>query len=189
VTSDGPIVAYRDRSRDEIRDVYVTRRVSGKWTVGAPVHSDNWKIDACPVNGPSIAAAGRRVAVAWFTAANDSARVKLAFSDDAGATFGAPVRVDGGNPAGRVDVIMMEDGSALVTWIERTGGDTAAVRSRRVHNDGKVGPATTIASSSAKRASGFPQLAVSGSDVFFAWTVPGPTSAVRVARARLADFR
>jgi hypothetical protein len=122
------------------------------------VHPDNWKIDACPVNGPSIAAAGRSVAVAWFTAANDSARVKLAFSSDAGATFGTPIRVDGGNPAGRVDVTMIEGGSALVTWIERTGGDTAAVRSRRVHNDGKVGPATTIASSSAKRASGFPQL-------------------------------
>jgi hypothetical protein len=115
--------------------------------------------------------------------------VKLAFSDDAGATFGTPIRVDGGNPAGRVDVTMIEGGSALVTWIERTGGDTAAVRLRRVHNGGKVGPATTIASSSAKRASGFPQMAVSGSDVFFAWTVPGPTSAVRVARARLADFR
>src|SRR5687767_138101 len=189
LTSDGPIVAYRDRSRDEIRDVYVARRVSGKWTVGAPVHSDNWKIDACPVNGPAIAAAGRRVAVAWFTAAQESARVKLAFSDDAGATFGAPIRVDGGNPAGRVDVTVIDDGSALVTWVERTGGDTAAVRSRRVHNDGKVGAATTIASSSAKRASGFPQMAVSGSDVFFAWTVPGPTTAVRVARAQLSDFR
>lgn len=189
LTANGPIVAYRDRSPDEIRDVYVTRKVGGNWTAGAPVHPDNWKIDACPVNGPAIAAAGRRVAVAWFTAANDSARVKLAFSEDAGATFGAPIRVDGGNPAGRVDVTMIEDGSALVTWIERTGGDTAAVRSRRVHRDGKPGAATTIASSSAARASGFPQMAVTGSDVFFAWTVPGPTSAVRVARARLSDFR
>jgi hypothetical protein len=189
LTSDGPIVAYRDRSRDEIRDIYVTRRISGNWTAGAPVHSDDWKIDACPVNGPAIAAVGRRVAVAWFTAANDSPRVKLAFSDDAGATFGAPVRVDDGNPAGRVDVTGTEDGGALVTWIERTGGDTAAVRSRRVHKDGKIGAATTIASSSAKRASGFPQMAISGPDVFFAWTVPGPTSGVRVARARLADFR
>ena len=189
VTADGPIVAYRNRSPDEIRDIYVTRKVAGTWTAGAPVHADNWKIDACPVNGPAIAAAGRRVAVAWFTAANDSARAKLAFSDDAGATFGTPVRVDDGNPAGRVDVTMIEDGSALVTWIERIGGDTAAVRSRRVHRDGKIGPAATIGSSSAARASGFPQMAVTGSEVFFAWTVPGPTSAVRVARASLSDFR
>src|SRR5688572_19806867 len=189
LTADGPIVAYRDRSPDEIRDIYVTRKVAGTWTAGAPVHADNWKIDACPVNGPAIAAAGRRVAVAWFTAANDSARAKLAFSDDAGATFGTPVRVDDGNPAGRVEFLMLEDGSALVTWIERIGGDTAAVRSRRVHRDGKIGPAATIGSSSAARASGFPQMAVTGSEVFFAWTVPGPTSAVRVARANLSGFR
>ena len=189
VTADGPIVAYRDRSPGEIRDIYVTRKVGGRWTAGAPVHADNWKIDACPVNGPSIAAAARRVAVAWFTAPNDSARVNLAFSNDAGATFGAPIRVDDGTPAGRVDVTMIEDGSALVTWIERTGGDTAAVRSRRVHRDGKIGAATTIASSSAKRASGFPQTAVTGSDVFFAWTVPGATSVIRLARAQVSDFR
>ncbi len=189
ITTNGPIIAYRDRSRDEIRDIYVTRRVAGKWTAGTPVHSDNWKIAACPVNGPAVAAAGRRVALAWFTAANDSPRVKLAFSDDAGAQFGAPVRVDGGNPAGRVDVALLEDGSALVTWIERTGGDTAAVRARRVGRDAKLGNATTIAASSAERASGFPRMAITGSDVVFAWTVPGQPSAVRVARARLAEFR
>jgi len=189
VTADGPIVAYRDRSPDEIRDIYVTRRVGGKWTTGTPVHSDNWKIDACPVNGPAIAAVGRRVALAWFTAANDSARVKLAFSDDAGAHFGAPIRIDGGNPAGRVDVAMLEDGSALVTWVERIGGDIAQVRARRVSRDATLGAATTIASSSAARASGFPQMAITGSDVVFAWTVPGTPSTVRVARARLSGFQ
>ena len=189
MTADGPIIAYRDRSSDEIRDIYVTRRVGGKWTTGVPAHSDNWKIAACPVNGPAIAASGRRVALAWFTAANDSARVKLAFSDDAGGKFGPPIRVDGGTPAGRVDVALLQDGSALVTWIERIGGDTAAVRARRIGRDGKVGIATTIARSSAARASGFPRMAVTDSDAVFAWTLPGRPSAVRVARARVAEFR
>jgi len=189
MTANGPIVTYRDRSPDEIRDVYVTRRLGGKWTAGIPVHSDRWKIAACPVNGPAVAAAGQRVAVAWFTAANDSARVKLAFSDNAGAKFGAPIRVDGGNPAGRVHVALLRDGDALVTWIERTGGDTAAVRSRRVGRDGRLGSATTIAASSAARASGFPRMALTGSDVVFAWTAPGRPSGVRVARLRVADFR
>ncbi|HWL39539.1 MAG TPA: hypothetical protein VNO75_04810 [Gemmatimonadaceae bacterium] len=188
VTADGPIVAYRDRSPDEIRDIHVTRRVAGKWSAGVPVHADNWKIAACPVNGPAIAAVGRRVALAWFTAANDSARVKVAFSDNAGSSFSAPVRVDGGNPAGRVDVAMLEDGGALVTWIERSGGDTAAVQTRRVRTDGTMGPSMTIASASAARASGFPRLAITGSDVVFAWTVPGRPSSVRVALARLSEF-
>lgn len=79
MTSNGPIVTYRDRSPDEIRDIYVVRRVNGSWTAPAPVHADGWKIAACPVNGPAIAAKAERVALAWFTAANDSARVKVAF--------------------------------------------------------------------------------------------------------------
>ena len=185
VTAEGPIVTYRDRSPDEIRDIYVTRRIGGKWTTGAPVHADNWKVDFCPVNGPAIAADERRVALAWFTAANDSARVKVAFSDDAGARFGAPVRVDEGNPAGRVDVALLPDGNALVTWIERIGGDTAAVRVRRVSRDGTLGETRTVARSSAARASGFPRMVISGPDVVFAWTEPGKPSHVRVARAAL----
>jgi hypothetical protein len=189
MTSSGPIVVYRDRSADEIRDIYVVRRVSGTWTTPAPVHNDGWKIAACPVNGPAVAANGRNVAVAWFTAANDSARVKLAFSSDAGATFGLPIRIDNGNTSGRVDLALLADGSALVSWIERTGGDTAAVRARRVTRNGTPGAVNTIATSSAARASGFPRLAVSKEHVVFAWTVPGKPSQVRVARALISDFR
>lgn len=189
MTSKGPIVAYRDRSPDEIRDIYMTRRVAGRWTEGTPVYSDNWKIAACPVNGPSVAASGKRVALAWFTAASDSPRVKVAFSDDAGEKFGAPVRVDDGNPAGRVDVALLQNGAALITWIERTGGDTAAVRVRRVESNGRMGEAMTIAKSSAARASGFPRMAITGTEVVFAWTVPGRPSAIRVAKASVSDFK
>ncbi len=188
MTSNGPIIAYRDRSPDEIRDIYITRRVGGKWIPGTAVHADGWKINACPVNGPSIAAAGREVAIAWFTAPTDSGRVKVAFSSDAGATFGPPIRVDGGAPAGRVDVVLVRDG-ALVTWVERIGGDTAAVRVRRVGRNGALGAPMTIARSSAARASGFPQMALTKSDVVFAWTAPGRPSAIRVARARVSDIR
>ena len=132
---------------------------------------------------------GRRVALAWFTAANDSPQVKVAFSADAGATFGAPTRIDGGLPTGRVDVAMLPDGGALVTWIERGGGDTAAVKVRRVGRDGRVGTPMTVAQSSAARASGFPRMAVTGDNVVFAWTVPGRPSRIRVARGRAAEIR
>lgn len=189
VTASGPIVAYRDRSSDEIRDIYVVRRAAGRWSAPALVYRDNWKIAACPVNGPAIAANGNRVALAWFTAANDSARVKLAFSEDGGARFSPPVRIDDGNPAGRVDVALLSDGSTLVSWIERTGGDTAAVRVRRVRPNGHAGAATTIATSSAARASGFPRMAVSGETAFFAWTVPGRPSSVQVAQLPVARIR
>ncbi len=194
MTAAGPIIVYRDRSPDEIRDIYVVRRIEGvrgprKWTEPVPVHNDGWKIAACPVNGPAVDAKGNDVVVAWFTAANDSARVKLAFSRNAGVTFEAPIRIDGGRPAGRVDVALMPDGSALVSWIERIGGDTAVVRARRVHRTGTSSAPMTIATSSAARASGFPRMAIAGGHVMFAWTEPGRPSWVRVARLALADIR
>ena len=188
VTANGPIIAYRNRSNEEIRDIYVTRRVNGKWLPGVPVYNDNWHIEACPVNGPAVAATGNRVALAWFTAANDSPRVKVVFSDDAGARFSAPVRVDDGNPGGRVDIGILSDGSALVTWLERTGGEIAVVRGRRVTRDGKAGKPVTIATSSGARASGFPRFAITNSGIVFAWTVPGQPSQVRVASAQPAEF-
>ena len=189
ITANGPVVVYRDRSAAEIRDIYVVRRVGATWSEPMPVHQDGWKIDACPVNGPSVSAQGSRVGVAWFTAANDSARVKFAFSDDGAARFGAPVRVDDGNPAGRVGTVLLNDGSALVTWIERTGGDTASVRARRIAANGTRGPAVTVAASSAARASGFPRVALTSTHAFLAWTPPGKPAAARTARIALTSFR
>ena len=101
VTSAGPIVVYRDRSDSEVRDIYVTRLVDDRWTSGVPVHDDEWVIPACPVNGPAVAARDEAVAVAWFTGAADEPKVQMAFSVDAGAGFGDPVRIDDGNPLGR----------------------------------------------------------------------------------------
>jgi len=189
MTVQGPIVAYRDRSPDEIRDIYFVRRVKGKWTNPAAVHNDGWKINACPVNGPAVAAIGDRVALAWFTAADEKPRVNLAMSSSSGQKFSAPIRIDEGNPTGRVDVAVLRDGGALVTWIERTGGDTAAVRLRRVDRKGKSGAAVTIAASSASRASGFPRMVIVGEHLMIAWTAPGRPSAVRVARLPLASIR
>ena len=117
VTADGPIVAYRDRSEGEIRDIYVSRLTGGKWSEPAPVHRDNWKIAACPVNGPALSANGRNVAIAWFTAQGDEGHVFAAFSADAGRTFGTPIRLDDVGALGRVDFELRADGSAAATWI------------------------------------------------------------------------
>lgn len=184
LTSDGPILVYRDRSPREVRDIAITRHVDGRWTEPRRVHDDGWVIPACPVNGPAVSADGRRVAVAWFTAAQDTPRVRVAFSDDAGAGFAPPVRIDDGDPAGRVDIELLPGAAALVSWIERTA-DGAEVRVRRVQSDGRVGPSVAIATSTAERASGFPRMARSGDVVVFAWTQPGSPSRVRVARARV----
>ena len=190
VTPSGPVVVYRDRTEEpEVRDIYITRYVDGAWTEGTAVHDDEWHIWGCPVNGPSAAMAGEYLAVAWFTGAGDEPRVKIAFSDDDGATFGAATVIDGGNPAGRVAVVGLGDGTALVAWLERTGGEGAEVRLRRVRENGAMSESVTLTSSSSSRASGFPQLvqAPDGSLVA-AWTdVSVEPSQVRVTRLRLED--
>jgi hypothetical protein len=186
MTSRGPVVVYRDRSPDEIRDIGILRRVDGTWMQPALVHADNWHIEGCPVNGPAIIADGERVAVAWFTGARDTARVNVAFSSDAGTTFSAPVRVDDGNPAGRVDVEFAPDGQALVTWLERVGDSGAEVRLRSVATDGAASAAIVVASSAAARTSGFPRLIRNGHELVFAWTQPGDTARVRMAVASLS---
>ncbi|HEU0054006.1 MAG TPA: hypothetical protein VFQ39_12560 [Longimicrobium sp.] len=188
MTSKGPLVVYRDRTADEIRDIYAVRWADTAWGAPHAVHADGWKIEGCPVNGPQASADGDRVAVAWFTAARDTPRVNVAFSGDAGDTFAPPVRVDGGNPVGRVDVEMVE-GGALVTWMERSGGENAEVRVRFVARDGRLGDPKVVAKSSAARAAGFPRMAVSGNTVLFAWTEPGTPSRIRMARALRTEAR
>jgi hypothetical protein len=131
------------------------------------------------VNGPAVAAAGRRVAVAWFTGADKSSRVKVAFSGDAGEAFGRPVAVDDGNPAGRVDVLLLDDGGAMVCWLEKLP-EGGAVRVRRVWPDGKFDESVTVAPSGTARSSGFPQMARAGGELVFAWT------GARVFTAKLA---
>ena len=168
-TTDGLVAAYRDRTADEVRDIYAARYIDGAWTDGHPVHRDGWVIPGCPVNGPSLSTRGDTVAVAWFTAAEPSGedrdtavtreevraagehgRTLAAFSTDGGASFGPPVRVDDGGAMGRVDVITADGRGALVSWLERT--ETGAeVRVRRVEPGG-VGPAFTVTGAAAARA-------------------------------------
>ena len=185
----GPVVVYRDRTAEEIRDIYVTRQVDGVWTEGTPVHRDGWEIGGCPVNGPAVTARGSQVSVAWFTGAGDEPRVKVAFSADDGATFGPAVVVDDGNPIGRVDILHTGDGQVLVSWLEQTGDESASLRVREVRADGSMSGSGTVSESSAARASGFPRMARSGEgEVVLAWTdVSDQASRVRMAKIQLEE--
>jgi hypothetical protein len=147
----------------------VIRGEPGRFQASRTLHPDNWVIHGCPVNGPAMAAEGDRVALAWFTAPGDEARVKVAFSKDGGASFGDPVVVDAGRPLGRVGVTLA-DGKAYVVWMEEADEGMATVEVRRVTRKGKVSKSRRIARTSAERASGFPQIARIGDRLVVAWT-------------------
>lgn len=200
-TRNGVFVAYRDRSASEVRDISYVRYEEGKWTEPKTLYADGWQIPACPVNGPAVAAEGDMIVVAWYTAALHDAgitadpirqlesqrsglhgTVQALFSPDGGKSFGSPVQVSQGNAVGRVDVKWLGDGSALVSWMERSSASGAEIRARRVRPDGTSGPHFVVAQTSSARASGFPRMANSEQDVIFAWTDVGEPSRVRVAR-------
>ena len=182
VTAEGVNAAFRNRSEDEIRDIHVARMQNGKWSDSVAVFSDNWKIAACPVNGPSLSASGAAVAISWFTAKGDQGRAFAAFSHDAGRTFGAPIRIDEAGTLGRVDMDLLPDGSALVTWIE-FAEQRAQIRVRRIERSGTLSKPITIAGIAGSRASGYPRTAIAGREAVFAWTESGPGGALQVRTA------
>lgn len=188
-TGDGNILAaYRDRTDGEIRDISVARLTVDGWQTPVTVHNDGWELAGCPVNGPAIAADGHDAAVAWFTGANDLAAVKVAFSGDAGRSFGAPVRVDLGNPMGRVDVELLEDGTALVSWVEWTEGDEALMLCRAEKESGCVAQ-EVLATNTAGASVNFPTMARLGRDIFIAWTQPDEKGdRIAMRRIRLMEI-
>ena len=179
ITSNGPVVVYRDRSDEEIRDMSIVRLIDGQWTKPQSIYNDNWKIAGCPVNGPRVVAEGNNVAAAWFSAASDTSRVNVIFSKDGGATFGKPIRVDEGEAIGRVDIVILDEMNAMVSWMEGT-----QIKIAKVNMDGTKEPSMTIGSSSESRSSGFPQMTKSGNQLIFAWTDDKEKN-IKVARLSL----
>ena len=179
-TPDGMAVVYRDRSEKEVRDISIVRLKNGRWSEPKPLSKDGWEINGCPVNGPVISSAGQNVAVAWFTAARDQPRVYAALSADGGVTFCQQILVADGNPLGRVDIIALPSGNALVSWVERTSGG-AEVHARIVKADRSKAPAIVVAETSI----GVPRMKMSGDEVVMAWTNSRNIKKVRTAILRM----
>lgn len=170
ITNDGPVAIYRNRTRDEIRDIYVTRHDGKRWQEGRPVADDNWNIPGCPVNGPAIEADGNSVVIAWFTAENDHPRVQVAFSEDAAQSFSAPVEVVSDETIGRVAVAMLPDGDFAVSWLRKASIDSAELCVRRVSADGKLGPVKVISTGDDVPRFSVPKMISIGTDLIVAWT-------------------
>ena len=181
--NDEIIVAYRDRSDDEIRDISVTSwQMETGWSKPMTIGDDNWRIEGCPVNGPSIDTKEKLVGLAWFTGVDGEGKVNVAFSTDTGVGFGPPIRIDTGNATGRVDIQLISETEAAVLWMEPSGDDEL-IQLVKVNLNGAKGKPITISKTSAERASGFPQLELLGDTLYLAWTVSeGETSTIETAK-------
>ena len=166
--ANGPIAVYRDRSPDEIRDIYVTRYLDGRWEPGKRLYADDWKIAGCPVNGPSIGAHGNHVVVAWFSAANDKPVVRAVTSSDGGVTFGPPTEIASGRISGYVGLALLDENEAAISWVGRNDDGSNAILLRQVSSNGRAGPVVTLGQASQLRV--FPQLAYLDGYLYAVWT-------------------
>lgn len=171
LTDHGALLVYRDRSVEEIRDIAASRRDATGWTAPRPVHADRWTMPACPVNGPAVAARGSRAVVAWYTATGDVPTLKLARSDDAGDSFAAPRVLDqGAHLQGRVDVALDGDAVWLLWLREDANGQSLQLARYAADLSGEPQRIEVARLQGRGRATGFPQLALSGDAAYAVWT-------------------
>ena len=170
-TTRGALLAYRDRSADDIRDIAVTRFDGKAWSAPTLVHADGWKMPACPVNGPALAARGDAVVVAWYTAAGGTPSVQLARSDDAGAHFAAPVAVDRGEAVqGRV-AVALDAAQAWVLWVREDAGGQSLQLARYAPDLSRRLAQVEVAKLQGRgTATGLPQLALRADGAWIVWT-------------------
>lgn len=168
ISADGPIAVYRNRTMDEIRDIYVSRFSDGQWQPGSAIADDDWEISGCPVNGPAIDAEGNLVAIAWFSAANEKPVVRAALSTNAGQSFKAPVEIASRGSSGHVGVAIIDRSSVAVSWVEADNRGTNAINIRGLTTQGTLGRVETVGRSGLLRI--YPQMARVDDKLILAWT-------------------
>jgi len=154
ITPSGPVVVYRDRTNDEVRDISVARYVNKKWEV-KPLHKDNWRIAGCPVNGPAIAYERGLLAVAWYTQMNDLPKIFLSVSEDDGKTFKSPILIAEKGVLGRVDVVIVNQ-EIIVTWMESENEDAHISSRIYTYPTQLITEGHNLIVTSKERRSGFP---------------------------------
>ena len=170
-TSKGLLTVYRGHNPDQIRDTMAARKTGDVWDKPTRVHEEDWKINGCPVNGPTVNARENEAAVVWFTAKDDEPQVENAFSADSGATFGNAHLLDssknGARPVGHITAALLPDGKQLVIWIRQVDAGAELV-AQTVSKDGASSELQVVAKSTT-RAIGYPHLELSGANAVVTW--------------------
>ena len=169
-TNKGPMVVYRDRSEEEVRDIYFTRNINEVWESPIPVHNDGWVIYGCPVNGPKVVSNSDNIAVSWFTVSDGIPKVNLSFSESYGSSFSNPIKINDLNAIGRVDTAFLNEQEVIVSYMEGDD-DGTYLRIKKVSIDGIVSKPITISKIDGGRGTGVPQLEILDDEIFIVWTV------------------
>ncbi|MEQ8860284.1 MAG: hypothetical protein RIC56_16725 [Pseudomonadales bacterium] len=168
LSPDGPIVVYRDRSPEEVRDIAAARFADGAWRALGRVADDDWTITGCPVNGPAVASRRADLAIAWYTEAGGRHRVRVVRGSPDG-DWGTALELGKASALGRVSIAWLDGDETAVAWLEDTGNGKAVLRVARVAGT-ESGAPVDVAELDSARPSGMPRLVRDGDGLLLAWT-------------------
>jgi len=167
-SSNNPAVIYRaifpGGIRDQATQVIITKGAEPIRRVA----DDDWKTDACPHHGPSIAISGSgKFHVAWYTQGSKRSGVFYANSSNQGISYSKPSRIgaEGANIA-RPYLLAMGQQVWLV-WKE-FDGSKSSVYFKESKDDGNTWSAPRLLASTAGY-SDHPLLLSRGNEVFLSW--------------------
>ncbi len=165
-----PVILARMVYEDRVRDHALIRmNKDGTWKKPQRVTHDDWKIEACPEHGPSIAIDEKnRTHFAWFTLGENRQGIFYAHTDNNGVTVSEPLEL--GNVKylpSHPDVIALKNRVMLV-WKEFDGQQTT-LHIKESHDRGESWTDITTNLFS-KSKNSHPKLITNNTDIFLSWT-------------------
>jgi hypothetical protein len=187
-TDNGVVALWRHIFPDSVRDIAATvlGRKPGSPPTVTRVGADNWKIAACPDDGPaSVVSASNVVHAVWPTAVSSRAKGIFFSSSTGDLNFAARQRVDGGDAAGTAhpQIALVDANTVAVVWDEALGDESRVVLRRynlRTSTWQDAEPLTNSADGI------YPVAAGVDGDLLVAWTnrarLPSRITLVRIPR-------
>ena len=164
-----PIVLFRNIFDGSIRDHAITTFVNP--TTPGPIYRvsvDDWRIEACPHHGSSLAVAPNGdYHVTWFTSGSARKGLFYAHSSDGGRTFSSPMSIGNLDRAPEHPSVLAVANTLWLTWKEFDGTKTT-VQLMASHDGGKTwSPPKAVAETSDY--SDHPLLITNGARAFLSW--------------------
>ena len=132
------------------------------------VSHDEWRTDACPHHGPTIAVSeSGKMHVAWFTQGSTRSGVFYASSVNQGVTYSKPIRIGKEDTNVSRPYLLAIGSSVWLVWKEFNGSNTS-IYMKQSNDDGKTWSAPKLISQT-NGYSDHPLLISKGSEVFLSW--------------------
>ena len=163
-----PVIAYRAIFPGGIRD-QASQVISNKGAEPVrKVADDDWKTDACPHHGPSIAVSGNgKFHVAWYTQGSKRSGVFYANSSNQGLTYSKPNRI-GAEGANVARPYLFASGQQVWLVWKEFDGKKSSVYLKESTDDGNTWSSPKILSSTVGY-SDHPLLLDRGNEIFLSW--------------------